>query len=508
MALQSNAFAILQQNKQKQNEIWHNDFFATMNNKVWEEPGFFWEPGMANIEYTGLEAGNPTESWSTYSRAAKSRGMQPDYQRFMETYKSIKTTRDTKILDKFNQLSTMYANNDDFKKALRETIRSNPRLRNDLSEGMRLNPEHPGNASIQLAFQEYGQDPKEAATNKAISGAMERFNPAGINASTIRTAGTAGIAAGNWAAGNLTGKQALGRAFIPGAGSADAIRGAFGKGPYSRGQFIPQKTNAAGRTSGGFTRSGKNVRARTALQNRRKFMDEARKGKGKTWRGYDRGRFGSIDKNIKTLNDLKAPDIDDFRTKANQSKIRGWKRDLTKNLNRGIKDLKAIRGDVGKRSLMDKMRGKSGAAQRKLDKQIKDLNKAKRELVNLGKNNKKITKKAFTKVVNKNIQATGAKSLKWAVSKVGWGGILKRAGAKLAAKMVFSGIMKGAAPATYGVTGLVSLGLDAWTAVEVANLIADIAKEYDTQSKAQSQGSAQYKTGIRPTTSFKGYANI
>ena len=467
MALQSNAFAILQQNKQKRNDIWHEDFFATMNNKVWEEPSLHWEPGIAMIDYSGLEAGNPTASWATYANAAKSRGMRPDYQRFMETYKSIKNTRESKILDTFNQLSTMYANNSDFKKALRQTIRSNPKLRNDLSEGMRLNPEHPGNANIQLAFQQYGQDPKEAATNKAISGAMERFNPTEMNASTLRTLGTAGIAGGNYAAGRLSGKQAIGRALMPGAGTRDVIRGMGGKGPLAR--------------------AGKFSRAKAGINERRKFMDMAKQ------RG---GRFGSIDKNIKTLNSIQAPDVDDFRTKANQSKIRGWKRDLTKNLNRGVKDLKAIRGDLGK-------------AQRvKLDNQIKELNKSKKALAEMGKGKKKISKKAFQKVVNKNIQKTGAKSLQWAIKKVGYSGILKRAGFKLGAKMIASGILKGGSAVTYGVSGLVSLGLDAWTAVEVAQLVADIAKEYNTQSDAQSQGATQYKTGIRPTTNFKGFADI
>lgn len=472
MALQSNAFAILQQNKQKRNDIWHEDFFATMNNKVWDEPSLSWEPGMANIEYTGLTKGNPTKSWSTYSTAAKSRGMRPDYNRFMETYKSIKTTRESKVLDSFSQLSTMYANNDDFKKALRNTIRANPELRNDLSEGMRLNPEHPGNANIQLAFQEYGQDPTTAATNKAFSGAMDRFNPSDPSMSTVRTLGTAGAAGMNYAAGRLSGKQALGRAFIPGAGVRDVYRGmAKGKGPYAG------------------PKGSKFARTKAGIAERKGWMKEAGKGR----RG---ARFASLDKNIKTLNSIKAPDVDDFRTKANQSKIRGWKKDLSKNLRRGVKDLKSIRGSLAKSQRV------------KLDAQIKDLNKANKELAKMGKGGKKITKKVFTKQVNKSIGKTGAKSMQWAVKKVGWGGILKRAGWKLGAKIVASGIMKAGSAVTYGASGLISLGMDAWTAVEVAGLISDIVKEYGTQSTAQSQGSVQYKTGVRRDPGFKGYANI
>ena len=487
MALQSNAFAILQQNKQKRNEIWHEDFFATMNNKVWDEPSLTWEPGMANIEYTGLTKGNPTKSWSTYSAAAKSRGMRPNYNRFMETYKSIKATRESKVLDSFSQLSTMYANNDDFKKALKNTIRANPELRNDLSEGMRLNPEHPGNANIQLAFQEYGQDPTTAATNKAYSGAMDRFNPLDPSMSTIRTAGTAGAAGMNWAAGRLTGKQALGRALTPGMGFYDAGRALAGKGPYAG------------------AKGSKFARTKAGIAERRKFMDASKQNKGKTWRGYNKGRFASLDKNMKTLNSIQAPGVDDFRTKANQSKIRGWKKDLQKNLRRGVKDLKSIRGDLGKSS---RLGGNRAALQAKLDKEIKGLNKANKALTEMGKNGKKITKKVFQKTVSKNIGQTGAKTLGWAVKKVGWGGILKRAGWKLGAKIVASGVMKAGSAVTYGASGLISLGMDAWTAVEVGKLIADIYKEYNTQSTAQSQGSTQYKTGVRRDPGFKGYANI
>ena len=46
MALQSNAMAYMQKARQIQNENWHEDFFATMNNKVWQDANLLWTPGM------------------------------------------------------------------------------------------------------------------------------------------------------------------------------------------------------------------------------------------------------------------------------------------------------------------------------------------------------------------------------------------------------------------------------------------------------------------------------
>lgn len=462
MALQSNAFAIMQQNRQKQNDIWHDDFFSTMNNKVWAEPTLFWEPGMANIEYTGLEAGNPTESWATYANAAKSRGIRPDYQRFMETYNSIKGTRGTKILDKFQQLQSMYSNNKDFQKALKQTMRANPKLRKDLSEGVRLNPEHGASAAINLAFQDFGQDAWEGAKEDIYEGIMgDKINPLALGPASGRMAAKAGAAAIPWMAGRYTTGQALGRTLMPGGGfmqAADVARGlrpgAASSGPL-KGIGPPSKTQR--------------LRNLSKL-NQARASELMRSG---------RGTFGSIGKTNQALAGISDPELGDWRGKSNQKKIRGWKRTLNSNLRRGIKDLERLKGSMNEFN------------QKNLDKKIKSLKAQQKELNALGKNKKRITKKAFNNVLKKNIAGQGQKTLAWAVSKVGWGGILKRAGWRLGGKILLSGIMKAATPLTYGASGLISAGMDAMMVIDIMNLVKEISKEYEEQDALNKGGSIQ-----------------
>ena len=471
MGLQSNAFAIMQQNKQKQNTVWHDDFFATFNNKVWDEPSLFWEPGMDLLDYKGLEAGNPTESWSTYANAAKSRGMNPDYKRFMETFKSIKGTRGTKILDKFQQLQSMYGSNRDFTKALKKTFRDNPKLRKDLSEGIRLNPEHPGAAGINLSFQDYGQDAWEGAKGDIVEAVVgEKINPMALGAQSGRTVAKLGAAAVPWMGGGYSFKQAAGRALIPGAGffqAKDAIKGFAGKGPLaSSAKFGPERLEG--------------------------WRKEALKQKsGKNWFGNQRGRLGGLNKRALALEALGQPKdlTGNWKTKANQTKIRGWKKTLGSNLRGGLTDLKKIRGSL---SSVDKIA---------LDKKIKHLKTVQKSIDGLGKSGKRITKKAFEKVAQKGLGKSTGKTLAWAVEKVGWKGILKRAGWKLGAKIVASGVMKAATPVTYGLSGLLSAGMDAWMAYDIIQLVNEISKEYGEQKDLNKSGSSlRAKEHLNATT--------
>ena len=488
MALQSNAFAIMQQNKQKQNDMWHEDFFATMNNKVWVEPKLFWQPGMANIEYQGLEKGNPTSSWSEYSSAAKSRGLQPDYKRFMETFNAIKTTRDTKILDSFQQLSTMYANNDAFKDALKETIRANPELRVDLAEGMKLNPDHPGNTFIASAFQEYGQDPWEGAKQDAFEGlAGDQFNPLGMGWGSAKFAGkVAGVGIPR-AMGAYTTGQALKR-FLPGGGLVqfgEAVRGVKGGGPFGRApQAVPKRTNVAGKTTGGFERGPKSQRLREQVLKRRKGRELVTGAKGT-----------DLNKMQRTINSLKGiddPDIKDWRGKDAQRKAKKWTKTMRGNLGKGIRQLERIKKAGGIKDVKG------------LDQQIKNLKKSHADLNNLGKGKRKITKDAFNKALRKGGGRGGQKSLEWAIKKVGWKGILSRARKhswKLFAKLVASGVLKGGSVATFGASGLLSLGMDAWMMVDLYKLVDEISDEYSKQDKAVKGGAGQY---LSTDTPWKG----
>ena len=235
MALQSNAMAYMQKARQIQNENWHEDFFATMNNKVWQDATLQWTPGMSEISYEGLGKDDVTTTWSNYAKLAKQRGIRPDYSRFMETFKAVRANRDSKVLDAFAQLQTVYANNSDFKKALRNTMRTNPQLRVDLYEGMKTNPEHPGNPGVSLAFQDFGADPSTQLGTNVIEGLTKKEGPLGLTGMGSQTARTAIRGAGNlgqYALGGMAGKTALAHTFmpIPGYSTASHLRGMVGKG--------------------------------------------------------------------------------------------------------------------------------------------------------------------------------------------------------------------------------------------------------------------------------------
>ena len=160
-----------------------------------------------------------------------------------------------------------------------------------------------------------------------------------------------------------------------------------------------------------------------------------------------------------------------------------WKKSIDTKLNAGIKDLK-------------KLSVKRGKGQKWLrDMHLKELKNAKKELnslVKVGKKGQKtISKAAMKKFAQKGLTQGSGKALQTALKKVGWGGIIKRAGWKLGAKIVASGAMKALTPFTAGVSGAISLGMDAWMVADLTKIAMDIIKEYNLQSEVQGEGAAQ-----------------
>ena len=474
----ANALQIMAQTKRMQMDNWHEDFFNNMSNKVFSEAGFSWQPGMAQISYSPVKGqGDVTQMWNQYSRAAKSRGLRPDYQRFMETFKAVKTGRGKKLLDNIGQIVNMYGTNKDFTKSLRSTLRNNPELRNDMMKAMQVNPDHASNSTLNNALMEIAADPNTVLARGGME-MIQSQNPLNMDDATLRAAGRAvGVAPGHFMAatkaGHGVGRAAMGaglRAVVPGLSTASHLRGmgAFGK-EMAKDAILADKYKGKGYGS----LFKQNTRAATTLKNVGWRNAITQKGTIQNVLMKDTralaSQLGKMGKGAENAIKPKANGGLDWRNKNAKQK---WFRGITSNLDKAINDLS------------DKKKfGKLNKAQRKL---LKELNNTKSQLAKL--NTGGLKKKAVTNFVKKgSLQASGD-ILNQAIKKVGWGKILRKAPWKLGSKIIASGVMKTLTPFTAGISGAVSLGMDAWMMADLYKLARDVMKEYGEQSGVKAQG--------------------
>ena len=437
------ALGHFEQYKTKQRDTWHNDFFAKMQNQAFNEPAMSWSEGANSLSYEPTEAvGTMSSSWNMYANAAKSRGIIPDYQRFMETYNTVRQSKGIQILNSMSQLYGIHGDKSDFNLALENTIRDNPGFRDDLMRAVRLNPDNPNAAMAQMSIKNAAGDFWDRAGGRAYKGVTDWVPGMGMEGTVsagARLAASGPFAAAAKAAAKdprwYTGAMGRARALMPGASTAAHIRGMKGTGP---------------------------------LADYYKGM----KG-GKSWAKSSMSKvnyykqFGGGKKALpKVLKDLGVfTDIQGKPTTAGGKPI-NW---------RSMKD---------KRAYLEKFNSQMDNAMSKL-KKGGVAKKHYKELVDYkSKVNKLLSQKSIKKDAVKSLAKTVSKGsgnvVKKAIAKVGWSGLLKQAwkqSPKLAGKLAFSGVLKAGTPYTAGLSGLVSVGMDAWMAYDLIKLATKIIGE-------------------------------
>ena len=485
--MSNNLTRIAAQFKQKQdhlNATWHNDFFASLSNQAFVEPSLSYTEGADMLGYTAVQSmDNVTSSWSNYARAAKSKGIIPDYTKFVETYQTIKKNRSKKLLNQITQLQQMHAGDSDFNRSLNRTLLNNEELRLDLMKAARDNPEDPASLSVLSALSEAAKPWEERVMGEVGTGVNKVFNPLD-NINTMGRTALRGALLGPGAyktaqKGALkTGGRMAATMLLPGYASAGRLRGMAGYGPY-------KGLKAFGKGS---------IRDFGAATTRKNILSP---WVGKKVPGQQRKLFlkavSNERVNRKALQNL-----------ANLSLGDRWKLDKAGKplLDKAGKKI-PIKGSINWNSKTGKLDYLN-----KLDSQLDDalknaskLKKADPKLYNSlvqqkravsqailqgEKKGGKIATKSVIQNMAKESTDTGAKALTQVVKKKGWGAIVKKlgwkTGAKVLAKLVGSGIMKAGGVFTAGATTLLSLGLDAWMLKDIYDVAKEIAKEWDTET--------------------------
>tara|TARA_R100001594_G_scaffold62766_1_gene97132 strand:+ start:9681 stop:11162 length:1482 start_codon:yes stop_codon:yes gene_type:complete len=466
----NNAFELMAQAHKLKGEAWHDDFFASMANKGYAEPGFWWKPGDTTLSYKPVTSQNNTVEWDTYARAAKSRGVRPDYKRFQETMNALKANKNSKMLDGLGQLVTLYANNKDFQKAYKATLRTNPKLRGDIMKSLRTNIDHPMASTLMTSLQDIAADPKSVLGTSVMEGLVDdRVNPLVPFGTAQARAGIKGLTGGRAAymAQKAAGKgvvagvrSAAAHAMLPGWSTIQHARGMAG-----RGAMAPHYANKGWSATGAFRPGAplpmKQVGWANAINQKGTIRNDLFKSTRSV--GNDLTKIGG-----KNAFNIKGKELN-WRSAKDK---KAWINSVNRKLNKGIKQVKGI--NFGKKGQLYK------------DKYLKELNKTKKEISKLAKS-KTVTKKAMQSVVNKGLVQNSGQIINRAVAKVGWTGILRRAGLKLGSKIVASGLLKSATPFTAGISGAVSLGMDAWLVHDLYTLSQEILKEYGEAEATQAQ---------------------
>tara|TARA_R100000781_G_scaffold114993_2_gene88323 strand:+ start:6178 stop:7662 length:1485 start_codon:yes stop_codon:yes gene_type:complete len=492
MAANWQAFELMKEAKRLKNDTWHEDFFATMSNQGFGQPGFSWKPGDTVIAYKPMTVNDRTAAWDKYARAAKSRGMRPDYKRFMDTVNTIKSSKQTKLLDGIGQLQTMYAKNDDFNKALRNTYRNNPGLRMDIMKSLRANPQHAFASTLMVGLQDVAADPKTVLGRSIAEGLMDdRVNPLVPFGTAQARAGVKGLAGSRAAymAQKAAGKGAVAgvrsaaaHAMLPGWSSIQHARGMAGKGVMAS-HYANKGWSATGAFKPGTPLPMKQVGWANAINQKGTIRNDLFKSTRNI--GNDLTKIGG-----KNAFNIKGKELNWKSAKDKKA----WANSVKRKLDKGIKQVEGIKF------------GKKGQVYK--DKYLKELKNTKKE-VNKLVSKKVIKKKAMQNLVNKGLVQNSGKVINRAVAKVGWTGILKKAGLKLGSKIVASGILKSATPFTAGASGVVSLGMDAWLMHDLYTLSQEILKEYGeaeaTQAQIGTQPTVEEELMVNPIVDKKRY---
>jgi hypothetical protein len=458
--------ANFQQFQQKSQDMWHNDFFASMSNQAFNEPSLSWSEGSPLIDYQGTKkVGDVTSTWGLYARAAKSRGVIPDYARFMETFKTVKASKGTQLLSSISQLYGMHGDKQSFNLALEESLRGNEVLREDLMRAVRTNPEDPNAAQVASSIKNASAGFWDRAGERGMRGVKEWVPGYGVKGglgvgAKLLTSGPFADAAKKKAGAKAawhTGAMGRLRGVLPMASTKAHFLGLKGKGPL-----------------------------KDYYKGLKKGPSWAKKSISKV--NYYK-QFGGGKKALpKILKDLGV-----FTDIKGQPKLAGGK-----PINWGsIKDKKAYLGKVNARldDAMAKLR-KGGVGKASL-KEMQNYKNSVNSLLS----QKSIKKDAVKKLATTVSKGSGS-VITNAIKKVGWSGILKQAykqSPKLALKLGASGLMKAATPFTAGISGLVSAGMDAWMAYDLIKLATNIM--------SQETGKTTFTTGglTKDTDNIAGY---
>ena len=486
-----NLAANINARKAQRGAIWQNDFFSQMMAKSMDTPTFDYdsETGGFMFQDVGPIADMGT-MWNTYKRAAESRGIVPDYMAFMQQYQTMKTTRNSKLLDRFSEKTMQYANSSNFKSNLERELKTNVDFRNSLIKAIRANPEHP-NASVAMQYLTQASTPTSpvsdvfggalSVASPWIPGMMEMpearkgfgdpdYHEGTPGPGAIRTLG----AAGQFGFGMLggkgmkeAGKGAL-RTLMPGAGIGGVVKNIKGGKASQSFALKNEMLKKAFAQQAGIKWGEKGALSKLAKTNPKAFKE----------------LVGNMSKQVMTSMGIDpatikySPDGTIKKSWLDKQKMPLNQKQTLRNLNNMQKNIVAIEktplyGKDGKftQAQLDNMTpAERKAVTKSVERQTRKLDK------NINRSGKGLQAQ-FARALKKKGGTMGF--IRWVMKKNKMRGIM------LAAKLGVSGVAKGASAVTGGVSGVASLALDAWTLYEISDLIADAIAEPKALEKRQ-----------------------